>query len=220
MNTNRVETPRGVVLAGGESTRFGAGDDKALVTVGSERCLNSVVRTVRRATSGPATVTVRTADQRARYADILGDGVRFVTDASGYDGPIAGLRAAAGAVDTPWLFCCACDMPLLSAHAIAWLTARLDRERPVEREPLDAVAVEHPDGSLEPLHTLYRRRRVLDVSERLDRSAGPRALLSEFENVRTVSLDAAPNAVGLARSVKNFNTREQLEEIRRNSVVY
>lgn len=204
---------RGAVLAGGASSRFGAPeDDKALHRVGAEPCLARIVATLRRATGGPPLVAVRNADQRARYAGVLdADAVQFVFDAPDYRGPLAGLCGAATATDATWLFCCGCDMPLLSARAIAWLADRRDRWA---GDDVDAVAVEHPDGTLDPLHTLYRRERVLAASERLPRAAGPRALLAELAHVHTVPLEDAPASVPLERSTTNFNTREELEAVR------
>jgi molybdopterin-guanine dinucleotide biosynthesis protein A len=204
---------RGAVLAGGASTRFGApDDDKALRRVGAEPCLARIVATLRRATGGPPLVAVRNADQRATYAGVLdADAVQFAFDAPDYRGPLAGLRGAATASDATWLFCCGCDMPLLSAQAVTWLADRRDRGA---GNDVDAVAVEHPDGTLEPLHTLYRRERVVEAAERLPRAAGPRALLAELAQVRTVPPGDAPASVPLARSLTNFNTREEFEAVR------
>jgi molybdopterin-guanine dinucleotide biosynthesis protein A len=211
-----ADGPRGVILAGGESSRFGsAGADKALARVGGERCLERIVATVRQVTVGPPIVAVRTADQRAAYAEVLApDAVQFVSDAPGYAGPLAGLRGAATATEASWLFCCGCDMPLLSAPAIRWL---LDRGRTGTKhgdEPSDAVALEYPSGVVEPLHTFYRRESVLAAADRLPNDAGPQDLFAALDRVQAVAPDGAPAEIPMGRSTRNFNTRDELAAIR------
>ncbi|WP_313694664.1 molybdenum cofactor guanylyltransferase [Halorarum halobium] len=211
------ESVRGVVLAGGESSRFGAeGDDKALAGVGSEPVLGRIVAVLARVTDRRPVVAVRTPEQRARYADALRDGeVAFVRDDPEYEGPLAGIVGAAAAVGDPWLFCCGCDMPLLDERAVSWLLARLDRDRPaIDGGRVDAVAIEHPDGTLNPLHAVYRREPVASLHRLLPRTAGPRALLAGLESVHTVSPASVPDDVPLDRSTSNVNTRRQLESVR------
>lgn len=209
--TSHSEPVRGVVLAGGESSRFGAaGEDKALARVGSERALARVVRVLRAATGRRPVVVVRDRDRRERYASIVGGGATFAFDAPGHEGPLAGLFGAAAATDARWLFCCACDMPLLDARAVGWLA---DRTSTVGAR-VDAVAVEYPDGALEPLHAVYRRASVAARRGELPAAAGPRALLSELaerDAVESVPLADAPADVRLDRSLTNVNTVAELE---------
>lgn len=205
-----MNAPHGVVLAGGASTRFGDdGEDKALARVGAERVLERVVTVLRDVTGHAPVVAVRTAAERERYGRPLGERVRFATDAPGFDGPLAGLVGAALATDAAWLFCCGCDMPLLDRTAVRWLIDRLDGPA----SDADAVALEHPDGVVEPLHTLYRRERVVAARTHLPRSAGPRALLAELD-VHVVPAVEVPERVPLERSTTNVNTRADLAAAR------
>jgi len=208
-DTGANEATRGVVLAGGASTRFGDdGEDKALARVGAERVLEHVVTVLRDVTGHAPVVAVRTAAERARYGRLLGERVRFATDAPEFDGPLAGLVGAALTTDARWLFCCGCDMPLLDPAAVGWLVDRCDG-----LDGAGAVAVEHPDGVVEPLHTLYRRERVGAARERLSRSAGLRAALAELD-VHVVPAAAVPDRVPMARSTTNVNTRADLAAVR------
>lgn len=197
----------GVVLAGGESTRF-AGGDKALATVGDEPTLVRVAATLRRATGRPPVVAVRTAEQRATYGDLLPADVDLVDDAAGFSGPLAGVVGAAEATDADWLFVCGCDMPLLAEAAVRWLVGRTDE---VEA---DAVAVRDPDGTVQPLHACYRRSAALAARDRLPRDGGVRALFDVLDPVRAVTADDAPRNVPLVASLSNVNTRADLEELR------
>lgn len=215
MNSQQAEHPRGVVLAGGDSTRFGTpDDDKALWRFGSKCCLELIVDTLASVTAGPPVIAVRSEDQRAAYAGALDSKtVQFVFDSPAHDGPLAGLRGVAGEIDATWLFCCACDMPLLSRTAVEWLITQLRAQQSDADSAVGALAVEYADGIIEPLHTLYRREHVLEASERLHRTAGPQDLFAELRRVHTVSPDATPEDVPLRRSVASFNTRTELRDI-------
>lgn len=200
----------GLVLAGGRSTRFGdASENKAVATFEERTLLGRVVDAVAAATDRPPVVAVRTPDQRERYASVLSDRtVTFTLDDPAFDGPVAGVFGGTTAVDSSWVFCCGCDMPLLSPEGIRWLLEHRQDGRPARA----ALTLHHPDGTLEPLHTVYRRSAVEATRDRLSRSAGPRALLAALDPVRTISVDAAPAAIPLRESLTNVNTRTALAE--------
>jgi molybdopterin-guanine dinucleotide biosynthesis protein A len=206
----------GVVLAGGRSSRFGDADaNKAVASLGGRTLLGRVVDSLADATDRSPVVAVRTAAQRETYAAALSDrSVAFARDDAGFDGPLAGVYGAADAVDAPWLFCCGCDMPLLSPAVVRWLVEAL-RDRVRARSGASdaspaALAVCHPDGTPEPLHALYRTSAVERVRNRLPSSAGPRALLESLEPVVTVPVDAAPAGLPVEESTTNVNTRDEL----------
>ncbi|GGC65682.1 molybdenum cofactor guanylyltransferase [Haloferax sulfurifontis] len=217
-----------VVLAGGESTRFGHGH-KALATLDGESLIRRVVGTLRTVTGRPPIVAVRTADQRERLAAALPAAwdVRFVRDAERLSGPLAGVSAAASAAETPWLFVAGCDMPLLEPHAVAALFERAasrngdgdrlisaDGDRPAstggDRSVPPAIVPVSERGH-EPLHALYRRSAVRDNVSELAPDDGLGALLDRLDGVEYVGFDALPASVG--RSVTNVNTRTELARV-------
>jgi molybdopterin-guanine dinucleotide biosynthesis protein A len=209
-----TESLRGVVLAGGESSRFGANDDdKALARINSTTFLDRIVEVVSRATAHNPALVVRTDEQHTKYAEIVRDDVTFEYDATEYAGPLAGIVGAAANLDTQWMFCCGCDMPLISENAVQWLICQLVRRTTDGRET-DAIAIEHPDGVAEPLHTIYRRKSVAEVRYRLSRSDSPQTLLSELPDVCTLSLADVPDGIPIKQSITNINTFEELESIR------
>jgi len=131
---------RGVVLAGGASTRFGDGE-KALATLDGRPLVAHVVGAVAAATDGRPILAVADERQGERLADVLDgaggldsvgggaggpDGadersldVETVVDTPEFSGPLAGLFAAVERADVDWLFACACDMPLVTPAGIA-----------------------------------------------------------------------------------------------------
>lgn len=205
----------GLVLAGGRSSRFGDADaNKAIATLGTRTLLGHVVDAVTLATRRPPVVAVRTADQRETYADVLAPrDVSFAFDDATLEGPLAGVIGAADAVDAPWLFCCACDMPLVSPAAIRWLVDTLRNRICVPDTPLAALAIRHSDGTVDPLHTLYRRSAITSVREELPGTAGPRTLLESLDHVATVAVEAVPDRVPIEESTTNVNTWDDLETV-------
>lgn len=197
---------RGVVLAGGDSTRFDGGD-KALAELDGRPLLAHAVKAVDAATATAPVVGVRSPAQRDRVRAALLEPsrVRVTRDVEELAGPLAGLYAAAEVVTTPWLFVCGCDMPLVTADSIAGLCAVDGVERA-------SAVVPRVDGRDQPLHALFGRQRLLDVRPRLGDGDGLSSLLDALERVArpTPSDVDAP----LADAVTNVNTRAELRRVR------
>ncbi|WP_435345877.1 molybdenum cofactor guanylyltransferase [Haloarchaeobius sp. HRN-SO-5] len=200
------EPMTGVVLAGGGSTRFTDGH-KALATLDGDPLLLRVSEAVRAGTDRTPVLAFRTEDQRQRLGSAVGD-VRTRFDDSAFSGPLAGLYGALDAVDTPWLFLCACDMPLVSPAAIRFLADR-------RADEVDAVVPIGASGDPEPLHALYRRAAVACIRDEVTPAAGVRALPSQFDEVASVPVGDAPAGVDLEASTTNVNTRAALARLER-----
>ena len=183
-----------VVLAGGESRRFGS--DKALATFRGEPLVGRVLRLLREA--GFAQVVLAAKDT-AKYASFLPP-EDLLRDVRPIQTPLAGLAAGLRASRHALVFACAADMPFaVDGPLIDALTAAIDGH--------DA-AVPHAGGSLQPLCALWRRDPCLRAAEELlagPRAVGPRAILPL---VRAVRLDWAE--IGPFRDA---DTPELLREI-------
>jgi molybdopterin-guanine dinucleotide biosynthesis protein A len=155
-----------VVLAGGESRRFGS--DKALAQFRGEPLIARVVRELRKL--GFAQVTIA-AKEPSKYADFALP-EDLIRDLCPIQSPLAGLEAGLRASRHALVFACAADMPFAADEAlIDALTAAI--------EDHDA-AVPHAGGSLQPLCALWRRDPCLRIAEDLARGprpVGPRAIL-------------------------------------------
>lgn len=209
------------VLAGGDSTRFGA-SDKALAAIGDRPMLARVVDAIRRLTDERTLVAVRSADRAARYREALAGrtaAVRFVLDDDRFAGPLAGLAAVAGRARTPWLFVCGCDQPLLDPGLAAVLADSAvgtegARTGGTGNDRADVVVPETDDG-IHPLGALYRRlaveRALADPGE-VGRSAGIRAL---FDRLSVLRVDVTGADPAVRRSLWNVNTETALDRVRR-----
>jgi len=183
-----------VVLAGGESIRFGS--DKALAQLRGQPLIARVLSGLRAA--GFAQVAVAAKDP-GRYAAVA-SGVELLTDARPQQTPLAGLAAGLLASRHDLVFACAADMPFAADAALidALCAAIADHD----------AAVPQAGGSLQPLCALWRRAPCLKAADELlagPRPAGPRAIL---QMVRAARLDWAD-----ARPFLDADTPEALREL-------
>lgn len=204
----------GVVLAGGESRRFGSDEeDKAIAGLEGETFIERAVGTLRSVT-GSVVVAVSSAEQERMLRRALdgADGVVFAHDSDGFEGPVAGVLGAAEASSSRWLFVCACDMPSVSEEAVSWT---VEKRRP----GCDAV-VPHDGGPRprpQPLHSLYRRESLLGMkdTETEVEVESMMGLTDELGEVRRVSVaHDAPDTDTVEASLRNVNTKEDLRRLR------
>lgn len=178
----------GCVLIGGKSVRMGA--PKHLLTGGGRTWLE---RTVELLDDCCETVVISGAgDVPASLADRV-----QLPDIADAQGPIAGLLSAMRwGPNASWLVA-ACDLPDLSAEALAWLLAN---RRPGAWASLPALT---DAGRVEPLlaHYDFRARGVLeDIAERGESSLQPAAAHPKVISLRV------PDA--LAPAWRNVNRPE------------
>jgi molybdenum cofactor guanylyltransferase len=170
-----------VVLAGGESIRFGS--DKALAPFRGEPLIAHVLRGLRQAGFSQIAVAAKQPD---KYASVV-SGAELLTDARPVQTPLAGLATGLRASRHPLVFACAADMPFAAEPALVdALTAAAAGH--------DA-AVPHAGGSLQPLCALWRREPCLAIAEELlagPRPVGPRAILPRVRAARLDWADARP----------------------------
>lgn len=127
MNTHLISpvqtasTWTGVVLAGGQSRRFGA--DKALALLENRPLLLHVLQ----ALTPVVDELILVVDHPTRYAQLLesaGSTVTLAVDRYPQRGPLGGLYTAAEQASTPWLLVTSCDTPLLEETVLRSIQQR------------------------------------------------------------------------------------------------
>lgn len=183
-----------IVLAGGQSTRFGC--DKAWEPVGGEPLLTRVVRRLAEVSQAIVVVgSARPLPPLAPVARVVGD------DLPGW-GPLGGIWTGLRHIRGERAFVAACDMPYVNpalAKALFQLGA------------LVPVVLPLVQGRPEPLHAVYSKRCLPVFLSHL--AAGDRALQTVMEGAGTLlvgeaelrSLDPA------LLSFFNLNTARDLE---------
>lgn len=116
----------GVVLAGGDGVRFG-GDDKATAILDGRSLVSQAVEAHRSTTGRLVLVSGGNDEKCDRLAEVVdAEPTAFVTDAPGYQGPLAGVVAAARSTSRQAVVVTGCDMPLVAPSAVEWLVGVAD----------------------------------------------------------------------------------------------
>ncbi|WP_253738158.1 molybdenum cofactor guanylyltransferase [Halohasta salina] len=202
-----TDRPRsGVVLAGGYSTRF-EGADKALATVDGRPMLARVVDRLAGVVDR-LVVSCRTDQQPAfetALAGVTDTPVAFVHDPEPDGGPLAGLAASCGAVETTYAAVVACDMPFLDPAFVSFLFERAAGH--------DAAIPELEGGHLQPTQAVYRANRLEAVATR-QLAADRRSLHGALDEIDTVVIPASTVAAHTDwRSLRDVNSRADLEAL-------
>lgn len=133
--------PAGLVLAGGRSRRMGC--DKARLCVDGELLVVRQVRLLRE--TGVSECWVSVAQGKASAYPEIGNGVRWVEDATADAGPMEGIRQVLERTTAAWLLVLAVDLPALDAGFLRDMRRRCTDGRGVVpvtqrgREPLCVV---------------------------------------------------------------------------------
>ncbi len=188
----------GVVLAGGLSQRMGR--SKAALLIGGEPLVQRVVRRMRLALGN---VVVVGSDELAA----LVPNTRIVQDLPLHQGqgPLAGLEAALNAIETPYAFVVACDMPFVAPALVEAMVA-LAGANPSN----DALVLRTRHG-VEPLHAVYSQSCLPAITRQLD--AGKRSLQHLLSQLRVgeVPTELVSRNDPTGRSAFNANSPEEWE---------
>lgn len=188
----------GVVLAGGQSQRMG--ESKAALVIGGEPLLRRVVGRLRLALHD--VLVVGSSDLAA-----LVPGICIIHDLSLHrgQGPLAGLEAALDAIETPYAFVAACDMPFVAPDLVRAMVAQAGAY------PSNDALVLRTSQGIEPLHAVYSRACLPAVTRQLD--ADERSLQRLMAHLRVGEMPAelVSRYDPAGRSAFNANTPEEWE---------
>jgi molybdopterin-guanine dinucleotide biosynthesis protein A len=136
--------------------------------------------------------------------------VAFTWDRVAGFGPVAGILAGMKKARGDLAFATGCDLPFLNLEVIRRLFELADKEN------YDAVVPVQPNGFFEPLHCVYRRKKMLSACERALEKAERRihAPLQELR-LRQIPVDQLRTIDANLFSFFNLNTREDLEAARK-----
>ncbi len=188
----------GVVLAGGLSQRMG--QSKAALLIAGEPLLQRVVRRLRLALGNVLVVG------SGELATLVPD-TRIIQDLPLHlgQGPLAGLEAALNAIETPYAFVVACDMPFVAPALVAAMVALAGADPSNE-----ALVLRTPHG-VEPLHAVYSHACLPAITRQLD--AGKRSLQHLLSQLRVgeVPTELVSRYDPAGHSAFNANSPEEWE---------
>jgi len=196
-----------VVLAGGRSRRMGR--EKALLKLGSETLIETVIRRLRPLFEH---VVVSTADGSS-FPQL---GLAEVADVYPGCGSLGGLHAGLTAAASDWVFAVACDMPLVNLDLVRQMISYLGQFDVVVPRAFPRNA---PEGDpklmyLEPLHAIYGKSCLARMEELLERRELRIFDLFDKVRVRYVEADEIRDVDPGMLSFFNINTPADLERAR------
>lgn len=181
----------GVILAGGKGARMG-GADKGLAMLAGRPFVEHAIAAFEPQVGALMISANRNLERYRAYGyPVVSDGF------GGFQGPLAGVCAAAAAAATPCLAVVPCDSPRLSAELVARLYRTLSRERA-------DLAVAFDGRRLHPVFCLMKTS--LHDSLRDFLGDGGRKIDRWFERVSTALCDFSDQAETFA----NLNTPEEV----------
>ena len=185
----------GVVLAGGQSRRFGR--DKALASFEQTTLIGHAVALLRAASPDILVVT-------CPEHDYLGLDARIIHDIYPNCGPLGGIYTACRYAKTAFLLVLSCDMPLLSPRAIFHL---LHSHRKQE-----SICIYQQKQQLQPFPGIY----ATTLQARM-KDAVKRGQLSMHEFIREVTDVRTVTPTGIEAELTNVNTEHQLMSLQRRN---
>lgn len=164
-----------IILAGGQSSRMG--QDKALVSIGTQTLLQYVCAVAQQCANSVYVVT----PWIERYQDLLSKTTatpvhfvreQFLSETDTQHGPLVGFAqglthilqaepSQAEPSQTEWVLLLACDLPHLQAEILQGWAARL----PTVDAATIALLPRNPNGWWEPLCGFYRRRCLPELEQ-------------------------------------------------------
>lgn len=213
-----------VILAGGNSSRMG--EDKALLKFEGRPLLCWTVEKL--ALSAGEVVVVAKDEQHAKQLSkltcssgiALGDpsrepeeqdnGVVFTWDSISDYGPVAGLYAGLFKASGVYVFATGCDLPFLKHEVIDRIFELADWH-----QGFDAVVPVQNNGFYEPLHSVYRREKMLAACRRALENKERRIYVPLQElQVKCVPIERFRSIDPELMTFFNLNTQKDLETAR------
>lgn len=194
---------RGVVIAGGHSTRFGDAD-KAVADLAGTPMIRRVAERLAQ-TVDALVVNCREA-QRDAIADAMAGfepAPTYALDRAPDLGPMAGIREGLEAADGEYACVVACDMPFVDPGFVDCLFERADGR--------DAAVPRLDDRWYQTTQAVYRADAMAEACEAaLER--GDRKIIAPLDDLDYVVVDE-DEILGQTtrRTFENVNTREELE---------
>ncbi|NJD77440.1 MAG: molybdenum cofactor guanylyltransferase [Candidatus Methanoperedens sp.] len=192
-----------LILAGGMGSRLGY-QEKALIDINGRPLISLVIEALEK-TVDDVIISVRDGEQ-GELIDSRIPGYRFAYDDYKNCGPLAGILSGLSACGGEYCFVAACDMPFINEKSVRLLFRKCDG--------FDAALPRWDDGSLEPLHAVYKCEPMVRETRKAIESGETVILAPVFRlNVNYVSMEDIKNYDPELRTFMNVNTYEDIQQV-------
>jgi molybdopterin-guanine dinucleotide biosynthesis protein A len=191
-----IQDITGVVLAGGQSSRFGS--NKAMALWRGKFLIQHVRDTLAAVFSN--SLLVANTPEQFKFLNI-----ETISDRYQNMGPLAGIHAALCHTDNPWIFVIGCDMPAVTPDVITFLCG-------FSQEGYEAIIPWPPSGP-EPLCGLYNKTARDTIELQLQNKRNQLKELLEKLLVRKVSGDELLSVTDSLQFFSNVNRKQDLSTL-------
>lgn len=192
-----------IVLAGGKGKRMGY-REKALIDLNGKPLIAYVIKSLENVVD-EIIISVRGKAQEELLIPAL-PGYTYVYDAYENTGPLAGILAGLAVCRNEYCFIAACDMPFINENVVKMLFKM--------SEKYDAAIPCWEDGSLEPLHAVYKCKSMIFETKKAIRNK-EKIILAPIHrmNVNYVEMEDIRKIDSDLRTLININTPEDFNNV-------
>ncbi len=182
------------------------GRNKALVKIKDKEMLTWIVEGLKPLVS-EIIVVAKDESIKSSYQKIVPEDVRVLTDVLGLDGPLVGMYSAFLEAMSEYAYVHPIDSPVINKGVIEYLFQKADG--------YDASIARWDDGSIEPMHAVYKVKTSLaGARSALDRGdSSAKALASKLEHVNYIPVHDLRKFDDKLVSLLNVNTPQELDNI-------
>jgi molybdopterin-guanine dinucleotide biosynthesis protein A len=182
------------------------GTNKGLVRIKGKEMLTWVVEGLKPLVTEIIVVT-KEESARSSYQKIVPRDVKILTDIVALDGPLVGMYSAFLEATSEYAYVHPIDSPVINRSIIEYLFQKADG--------YDASIVGWEDGSIEPMHAVYKTKpSLLGARWALDRGdTSAKALATKLEHVNYIPVGELRKFDDKLVSLLNVNTPQELERI-------
>ncbi len=182
------------------------GRNKALVRIKGKEMLSWIVDGLKPWVS-EIIIVAKDESTKSSYQKIVPKDVKVLTDIMQLDGPLVGVYSAFLATTAEYAYVHPIDSPVINKDVIEYMFHRA--------YGYDASIVRMDDGSIEPMHAVYRVRAVLAAARwALDHGdSSAKVLATKLERVNFIPVGELRRFDDKLVSLLNVNTPEELDSI-------
>jgi molybdopterin-guanine dinucleotide biosynthesis protein A len=182
------------------------GSNKALIRLKGKEMLLWVVEGLKPLVS-EIIVVAKDEPAQSAYRKVVPNNVKIFTDVMELDGPLVGMYTAFLETKSEYAYVHPIDSPVINKGVIQYLFQKAEGH--------DASIIKWNDGTLEPMHAVYKVRAGLAGAKlALDRGdSSARILASKLDNVNYIPVDALRKFDDKLISLLNVNTPQELDSI-------
>jgi len=188
----------GIILAGGKGERMG-GEKKASLRIGKKYFIERIIEKLRAVFDNIFIVGNLPPSHRLLGAKVLPDLIPG-------NGPLGGIYTGLSRLESEYGFFCACDMPFLNVDLLKFMISEIDDN--------DAV-VPMVKGFTEPLHSIYSKKCLPAIKNRLDNEDLKVASFFPQVKCKYIPEEKIRRYDPSLSSFVNLNTREAVESVRK-----